>query len=97
MGRKGFSSRKSNHVEARKFINLHSYQKELIRPLVTTHRKHEKYVGRMIRGTGEYYRCIELRLPEQLKIEKGQRKTQAQPHGRPRFAGTEVGAADSAE
>lgn len=33
----------------------------------------------MIRGMGEYYRCIELCFPEQLKIARGQRKTQAQP------------------
>lgn len=46
---------------------------------------------------GEYYRCIELCLPEQLKIEKGQKKTQAQPHNRHRFARTEVRATDSAE
>lgn len=46
---------------------------------------------------GEYYRCIELRFPEQLKIARGQRKTQAQPHGRHGFAGTEIGAGDSAE
>ena len=41
--------------------------------------------------------CIEPCFPEQLKIEKRERKTQAQPHSRHRFAGTEVGAADSAE
>jgi len=45
----------------------------------------------------KYNRCIELCLLEQLKIEKGQRKTQAQPHGRHRFARPEVGAANGAE
>lgn len=45
----------------------------------------------------EYYRCIELCFPEQIKIEKEQRKTQARPHGRPQFARTEVEAGDSAE
>lgn len=40
---------------------------------MTTYRKHEKYVGRMIRGMGEYYRCIELCFPEQLRW-KGDRE-----------------------
>lgn len=42
-------------------------KKELIRLSVTTYRKHDKYVRRMICGTGEYYRRIELCLPEQLQ------------------------------
>lgn len=42
-------------------------KKELIRLSVTTYRKHDKYVRRMVCGTGEYYRRIELCLPEQLQ------------------------------
>lgn len=42
------------------------------------------------------WECNELCFPQQPKIDKGQRKTQAQLHGRHGFAGTEVGAAESA-
>lgn len=67
-------------------------KKGLIRPSVTTYRKHEKHVRRMIRGMEKYYRHIEFLLPEQLQIDKRQRKPRAQPYGRHRFART----ADSA-
>lgn len=40
----------------------------------------------------KYYRHIEFLLPEQLQIDKRQRKPRAQPYGRHRFART----ADSA-